>query len=334
MEDSLFLHSRNSGKQYAFKQFGCCEGAGSWFTSYHSNLICELIKLDYIIDPILSNPDVIEEYLNLISEFLNIPIERVSNPSISLINNFPFSKTANSEKEWNEEYISFKIGKYLSNKHFVAMHTLIRYLWYHQLEYHPVINAVLNLRRLSPKLPIEDVFAIAHSFQERTTRALTGRNNFQKFGFMYFNEKDTYLKGLKEEQNFNSVFDGNDISIIPKIKIKGSFFDESEMIFDSKQFISFLTTLDESAPLISVSMYNSVIESYLKYKDIYKYLIESIKHPNLCRNRILKCDISTTSDNLESIDFIIADGVTGRNKSSVFKNFEELKDFITNMTVK
>lgn len=333
MEDSYFLYIA-SGKTFNYKQFGCCERAGSWFRDNRSTLIYEFIDINLIKDPILSNPDIIEEYLTLISEFLDIPITRVSNPPASTISMAPSSITGITEKEYNERYVCFQIGKYLSNKHFVAMHTLIRYLWFADLSYQLVINAVVNIRRLSPTLPIQDVFAIAHSFQEKTNRALTGKNQYQRFGFMYFKEKEHYLKELKADNNFNTVFDGHEVIVIPKIKIKGNFFDETEVVFDSKQFISFLTTLETSTPLISGKMYDNVIDSYSKHKHIFEHVAKSMTSPLLSKHRVLKCELTVNGDTLENIDFAITNGITGRNKMAIFKNSDELKEFLTKIEEK
>lgn len=330
MTDSYFLYKpsgKYSDNYFNFKVFGCCETSGNWFKNeICANDIVELISLKEIKNEALRNPAIIEEYLLLISEFLDIPIERIANPAISEIKNLTYSLSVMSEEDWNQGYLCFRIGKYLSNKHFVAMHTLIRYLWY---DYVNSINATVNLRRLFPTLPIEDVFAIAHSFQERNHRALTGRNQLDTLGFIYFRNRDLYLKDLKKNVNFNTAFDSYNIVIAPKVKIKGSFFEESEILLESKQFISFLTDINSEDSLISKRAFNRVIEIYNEYKSLYEYLVE-LKNRKFNSYLIAMCDIIVEDSDLKTIEFEMINHIDGHRGIGKFRSIDTFKEYLTN----
>jgi len=336
MTDSYFLYKyKSTDKQFNFKAFGCCETSGSWFksitvpddeTSNDDFIVLELISINEIKNEALKDPIIIEEYLLLISEFLDIPIKKINNPAVSDISNPHYKFSSISEEEWNQNYLCFQIGKFMSNKHFVAMHTLIRYLWY---EYDNVINASVNLRRLFPEIPIEDVFAIAHSFQERNHRALTGKNQLDTLGFIYFRKKKEYLKELKKDINFNTVFDSYNVVIIPKVKIKGSFFEDSEILLESKQFISFLTDSGSDNTIVSRRAFHRVIEIYNEYKSLFEY-ISTLKLKNLSLHHITTCDIIVEDSALEKIEFETINHVSGIRSTSKFTSIEKFKEYLTN----
>lgn len=327
MEDSYFLYKKRGGSKFYFKSAGCCESMGYWAKD-NSSEIYEFISLNEIEDTQLRNPEIIEEYLALISEFLDITLERISNPTQKEIEQLPSNFTTIVEKDWNEQFICFKIGKFLSNKHFVAMHTLIRYLWYSRYGYGAVINSVINLRRINPEILIEDVFAISHSFQERTNRALTGANQASTSGFIYFKDKSEYLPDLKGNTNFNSVFDSNNIIIIPKVKISGSFFEDSEIILETKQFISFLTDSEASNPLISNTVFNKILDTYSKYKEVFNFVRKEVH--SISSTRVTKCDIIINDSEAESISFEMTNQMNGRKASGTFDTVDKLKTFINN----
>lgn len=324
LHDSFFL-TNSGGKSWAFQQFGCCQSIGD---SLLGKNICEFIKISEIGNEFLENKEIIKEYISLVSEFMNIPIEHISIPQD--IVGLPDNVSNLKRDELEDKYITFKVGGYLSNKHLVATHNLIRYLWYNHEGYHSIVNATISIRRELPTLAIEDVFAIAHSFQEKTNRALTGKRNADKFGFIYFKDKSEYLSELKININFNTVFDNKEIVVVPKITIKGTFFEDSEMVIDTKQFTSFLTFFDDHKNDSSNRVLREVIETYLNYKPLYKE-VSSFINKKFGNNYIMrKFDIYCDVNNLDYIDCDIASQIGASNITKKFKSIKEVSDFIKN----
>ena len=330
MNDSYFLTSDKDKKSFSFRQFGCCEYAGDSFKKIEG-IVYEFIDINEISNVYLKNKNIIEEYIYLISEFIGIELTREELPNKSALSKYNLPSLINDmpEEEYNERYICFSIGKYLSNKHFVAMHTLIRYLWFDSY-YHDIVNISLNIRRYAPYFSIEDVFAVAHSFQNRTTRALTGKSSLDKFGFMYFRPQKEYLIELKKNNQFNSIFDDFEIILIPKIKIKGNFFDDSEVTLESKSFISFLTSNGNEVEGISERILRDVLDVYVSHKDIF-LTARDFFTTYKTKYRINKFEINSDNEKLNNIIIRLIDNVNSVHIDKVVKSKEELNTFITEL---
>lgn len=327
MADSYFLKSDKSEESFRFYTFGCCEYAGdSLRKDLNNGSIYEYIDTNKIRNDYFKNHNVIEEYVYLVSEFLDIPIERVVTPEQKSISNLSYDLQNVTVEEYNSRVICFKIGKFSSNKHFVAMHTLIRYLWYDNL-YNDIVNIVLNIRRYSPAYPIEDVFAIAHSFQDRTSRALTGKSSLNKFGFMYFRPNSEFKKELSKNIMFNVVFDDLEIALIPKIKIKGNFFDDSEVSLDSKSFISFLSSEGSEADGLSEKFLHKVLDTYAHYKEMClnaRYALSK----NSNKYRVLKFHIECENKEFIKADIDYVVNATGDRNPKTIKDISKLNELI------
>lgn len=325
MADSYFLTSDKDGNNFKYSSYGCCEYAGDGLKKA-GQIAYEFIDTTRISNPYLRNKNIIEEYVYLAAEFLGIQLSRVELPNKDGIYNLPSYIRELNNDEFQERFICFQIGPYLSNKHFVALHTVIRYLWFDGY-YLDIVNIVLNIRRYVPNFPIEDTFAIAHSFQERTSRALTGKSNLNKFGFMYFRPQKEFLPELKKNISFNSVFDDYEISLIPKITIKGSFFDDSEVTLESKSFISFLTSDGNDTDGISEKILKDALDIYLKYKDIFLVVRKKFNEKKNSY-RIMGFEINSNNNTLESMSLRAVDNVNSSTINQIFNSEVELYNFM------
>ena len=319
MNDSYFLTSDKDKKSFYFSQYGCCEYAGDSLKKMNS-VIYEFISINEIRNDYLKNKNIIEEYAYLISEFIGIELTRVALPEKDTIDHLPSSIKNLSKEEYEETFICFEVGKYLSNKHFVAMHTLLRYLWY-DVYYHDIVNTVLNIRKYVIDLPIEDVFAIAHSFQDKNSRALTGKTNMKNFGFMYFRPQKEFLPELKRNVQFNAIFDDFNMSLVPKITLKGNFFDDSEVVLESKSFISFLTSDGNQTDGLSEKMLRQALSVYTSYKDLFMEARRVFEEKSK-KYRIYKLEVRSNNDILEGITFDAVNSVDG---ASISKNLTSEK---------
>ena len=315
MRESLFLTKAVNGKSYNVRSFDCCERLSDGLSGGVNKY--ELIDLKSIELDSLRDPAIIRRYINLVSRFMKIDFEETNDwDNLSTVN---YGMTPLSP----DRFMVFKIGKFLSNKHLVAAHTLIRYLWYKGHD--RVVEFVLALDDLNFDMSIEDTFSIAHSFQSNSSRGLLGRNTDSMEGLIYFPPSEKYLPMLASNMSFNTVFFSNYITINIKIKIRGSFFDDSEFEIDSKYSLSALPERDsDNAVFISDSL-KDAIQVYLKHKYIYndalRFLDDNRAMGYTFRSFVIYCN---NIDGVTGVDLTIGSNTSISGKQHKFTSVEEL----------
>lgn len=310
MENSDFILKFKNDSKYKYINYGCCQSIGNTFNNEEYSEVYEAIDLNDI--PInLRTPEIIQKYISLVSEFIEVEYTPT---------NLDKSKIADLPADKN--HIFFKIGKYRSNKHLVAAHTLVRYLWY---DVHTeIVNAVLSLYSLYKQLEIEDIFAIAHSFQSHTNRGLLGVSVSNIDMLLYFRSKKECVKELAEGKSFNSIYLNPNIKIKPVITLKGDFFEDSESKINIKDFISFITSYSEEniENNISKDIFEKVIKTYLKFKETY-YQIDTFIRTN---NYTLTSAVILVEDlNLIEIQLEYHSPTASRETRKRIKDINELK---------
>ena len=182
-------------KDLSIQTLDCCE---RMHNSVNRTYLYELIKLDEV-HPDLRNKEKISKYIEAISKFLDVKIYYEDISEVT-------KKTYEKEEYWNEEkFLTFRFDvSDISAKRELAAHNLIRYLWYANHQH--MVNIVLKLYESDYNLNIEDIFAIAHSFQISNNRALTGNVQNTKEGLVYFPDKITYISDLQKNYNFNITY--------------------------------------------------------------------------------------------------------------------------------
>lgn len=314
MTDSYFLAKTTAGSKYSFKSYGCCESLLNHLGGFHSAY--EMISLKDICSDRLREPEVVDKYVQLVSKFIGITLTRMDVKD-SDVTGCPYAID-----DFHKKYAVYQIGKYHSNKHLVAMHNMVRYLWYK--EHAEIALSILALDALGIEMDIEDLFALAHSFQSSSNRALTGRPTYAEEGLLYFPKSETYIKGLSVNTMFNTVFDSRNILIIPSLKIRGSFFDDSEMVINSKISLNSLSSDESNFPEnFSTEGFKEIITQYLKYKHIYYDAVKFIS--NKAGSIYRRFDIKSNNvDGITEINVSIGKTTTTQIANFNYTNEQEL----------
>ena len=260
MVNSHFLSGYERAK-LRFDSLDCCERMPD---SLNKPFVYEVISLKEIENPYLRNPEIITKYMRAISEFMEVEL-KIEDLDDDLI------KGGLTEYTDKTKYILYRFPfEGLSGKRIVAIHNLIRYLWY--THHNPIVFAILFLYE-NPKInmKIEDIFGMAHSFQRNTNRGLVGVNNYDKKGFVYFPENSESLKNLQRGEYFNVIYVDRGIEMIINFGIKGNFFEDltDEVYFNSKPFF---ISIAENNNIGDNDTFKKICNTYIKNREIYDKL--------------------------------------------------------------
>lgn len=322
MVNSYFL-SGYERTNLRFDSLDCCERMPD---SLNKPFLYEVICLKEIENPYLRNPEIIAKYMRAISEFMNIELKTEDLDD-------DLTESGLTEYIDKTKYILYRFPlKGLSGKRIVAIHNLIRYLWY--THHNPIVFAVLFLyENLKINMKIEDIFGMAHSFQRSTNRGLVGVNNYDKRGFVYFPENSESLKELQKGQYFNVIYGDRGIEMIINFGIKGNFFEESteEIYFNSKpSFIS----IAENNNIEDNNTFKKICNIYIKNKEIYDKLVP-IQELCMSATKSKVSFVIETSINNDSvkIDCLIRNMVNGGSNNFTVMNdidlvIEKLKNIV------
>lgn len=322
MVNSYFL-SGYERTNLRFDSLDCCERMPD---GLNKPFLYEVICLKEIENPYLRNPEIIAKYMRAISEFMKVEL-KIEDLDEDL------TKVGLTEYVDKTKYILYRFPfERLSGKRIVAIHNLIRYLWY--THHNPIVFAVLFLyENLKINMKIEDIFGMAHSFQKSTNRGLVGVNNYDKRGFVYFPENSESLKNLQRGEYFNIVYGDRGVEMIINFGIKGDFFEDStdEVYFNSKpSFISIV----ENNNIGDNDIFKKICNTYIKNKEIY-HKLASIQE--LCasatKSRVSFVIETNVNSDSTKIDCLIRNMVNGGNNNFTVMNdidlvIEKLKNIV------
>jgi len=322
MVNSYFLSGYERAK-LRFDSLDCCERMPD---SLNKPFVYEVISLKEIENPYLRNPEIIAKYIRAISEFMEVEL-KIEDLDEDL------NKAGLTDYTDKTRYILYRFPfKGLSGKRIVAIHNLIRYLWY--THHNPIVLTVLFLYE-NPKIniKIEDIFGMAHSFQKSTNRGLVGVNNYDKRGFVYFPKNSVSLASLQKGEYFNVIYGDRGIEMIINFGIKGDFFEDStdEIYFNSKpSFIS----IAENNNIGDNDTFKKICNTYIKNKEIYNKLAPI---QELCTSitKLRSSFIIETNVNNDSIkiDCLIRNMINGGSSNFTVMNdidltIEKLKNIV------
>lgn len=322
MVNSYFL-SGYERTNLCFASLDCCERMPD---SLNKPFLYEVICFKEIENPYLRNPEIIAKYMRAISEFMNVELKTEDLDD-------DLTKSGLTEYIDKTKYILYRFPfKGLTGKRIVAIHNLIRYLWY--THHNPIVFTVLFLYE-NPKInmKIEDIFGMAHSFQRSTNRGLVGVNNYDKRGFVYFPENSESLKALQTNEYFNVIYGDRGIEMIINFGIKGNFFEESteEIYFNSKpSFIS----IAENNNIEDSNTFKKICNIYIKNREIYDKLVPI---QELCvrttKSRVSFVIETNINNDSVKIDCLIRNMVNGGSNNFTVMNdidlvIEKLKNIV------
>lgn len=322
MVNSYFL-SGYERTNLCFASLDCCERMPD---SLNKPFLYEVICFKEIENPYLHNPEIIAKYMRSISEFMNVELKTEDLDD-------DLTKSGLTEYIDKTKYILYRFPlEGLTSKRIVAIHNLIRYLWY--THHNPIVFTVLFLYE-NPKInmKIEDIFGMAHSFQRSTNRGLVGVNNYDKRGFVYFPENSESLKALQTNEYFNVIYGDRGIEMIINFGIKGNFFEESteEIYFNSKpSFIS----IAENNNIEDSNTFKKICNIYIKNREIYDKLVPI---QELCvrttKSRVSFVIETNINNDSVKIDCLIRNMVNGGSNNFTVMNdidlvIEKLKNIV------
>jgi hypothetical protein len=217
-------------------------------------------------------------YLTFLEEIFKVKFE--------IINFSDFEKNINGSTEISgheNEYMFVKIicpNGTVGNKHYVAFHTCLRYLWYSH--YTNIASIATNLYKLRLFPEATDILAIASSYQKGNDRGLLPCDTISLEGLLFFRNGNVMLKELTKEQNFNGIFYKYPIYFDPIVISKGSFFDDSEIIIKSKDTIGRLASVEklEDIPISILHALEKIKDDYINMRAIYVEIVKQLDGKN------------------------------------------------------
>jgi len=152
----------------------------------------------------------------------------------------------------------------------------MRYLWYQQYTNMAIIATNLYLLNLLDDAL--DILAIAFSFQTTNGRAVLPHPTMDIVGLLYFRPFDDILKELEINTLFNTVFYKYPVYFNPEVIVKGSFFEDVEMVIKAKEIISRLVGVMDIQEMPG-SMTNNlrlICKDYTEMKSTYLNIIDQL----------------------------------------------------------
>ena len=297
---------------------GCCESVGADYMT-HNNSFYEAIYLPEI-GMNFRDTEVLDKYIEMVSMFTDVDIKRERPKNEIKMNGYSYNIN---------DIIFYKIGPWSSNKHFIMAHTLIRYLWYEH--YHNIVDISLNFRYAYPDMDVEDIFAIAHSFQSNNDRGLLGKEIAGSNRLVLFRDNKSSIEMIKKgNSNINTVYDGN-IYISMSHTLKGDFFENKgkpALSVDAKRFISYFEAFDKTMKIEYNGIFNKVIGTYSKFKRVY---MDVIKYADSCKLKINNLSFSASDGDMKSYVIQLVDAVggvktlKGESSDHLYKSIESKK---------
>jgi hypothetical protein len=260
-----------SGSKFQFQLFDCCEHLGDFLKEHKGKeLIVGIPKGD--INEFFNKIDNLLVYFDLLSVLFDMKYELASSEDIE-------SCVMNSCPETNKDnllFIKITIDKPFTNKYFVASYTCFRYLWYQQ--YTHIAILATNLYKLKLFEDPMDILAIASSYQPSYDRTLLPAVTIELPGLLYFRKKEDVWEELQHNTLFNNIFYKYPVYFDPIVKIKGSFFSESESVLKAKEIFNKLSSSIEieDVPPYMLNNLKAIEEDYTLMKKSYLLIISEL----------------------------------------------------------
>lgn len=272
MNNSLIFFK--NGTSYSYKSYDCCESLGMNFMSSSYPIMYIGIPIAEM-DEFFMIENNLKSYLSLISESFAVNYEIATKDEISHIND----GGSGFDKE-KLIFIKVTVSKKHTNKYFNVTYNAIRYLWYKHYTNMAIIAT--NLYNLNLFKDPMDILAIAFSYQDSNNRAVLPVQTTGISGLLFFRPKADILKELNEGTNFNNVFYKYPIYFNPIVKVKGSFFEESETIIKAKEMIYKLSGVTDVSdiPSFTRKSLDVIKDDYLLMKGAYKTILYELSKHN------------------------------------------------------
>lgn len=274
------LESNNIYNLYAV---GCCQSQGKTLMTQKNKSNYCVIDSTQTLDIFENSIEDIKDYVFIISKMFDITYSLADVDRTKVSNNIGSEKVDHT----SDKLLFYEINckEILSNKHFVACHTLIRYMW-QQGDGIIIAKIILHLYRKFASIyeevtdhHLRIILGIALSFNyTQVSRGLVSYT-LKENDLVFVPEKSQYLKQLAKDYNLYTVFGNKNIIFNGKIKLTGDLFEDSSVELNAKYV--FLSNANISTDELKdfINKYEQGMELYSK---LCKYEIKYswISHTN------------------------------------------------------
>jgi len=312
MRNSIIFFNNNKNNGFNFVHYDCCESIGSHFaaSSNYSNSMYIGIPIQEIDEFFLINDRRnLINYLHLITIAFDIKYSIATEEDIKDIDVSKSGFEANqlviikgdvgTTKVVDKNKGEYFVKNTFSNKYFNVTYNAVRYLWYHNYTNMAIIATnIYNTGIIEDPI---DIFAIALSYQQGNDRAILPSETIYLDGLLFFRPKAETIADLQRNTPFNTVFFKYPIYFNPIVKIKGSFFEDSESVIEAKDLFGKLVGIEDvnDIPKFMRNNIKLAYDDYLLMKHSYFQIKNHLDSSNLSISKtnplLLSRDMSTVN---------------------------------------
>jgi len=278
MKDNQSYFGLVERNNYVLYAVGCCQSQGKTLMGARTKQNYCVIDTTQTLDIFNNSINDVKDYVSIISKMFDITYSLVDIDRTKVRDDIGIERI----DAFSDKVLFYEINckEILSNKHFVACHTLIRYMW-QTGDGIIIAKIILHLYRkfMSIYEEINDhhlriILGIALSFNyTQVSRGLVAYT-LKEDDIVFVPEKSQYLKQLAKDNNLYTVFGNKNIIFHNKIKITGDLFEDSSVELNAKYV--FLSNANVSTDELKefISRYEQGMEVYsklCKYEIKYSY---------------------------------------------------------------